>query len=289
MKRDALRCLGPLFLVLLPLVALTSGCGSREDPVLSLSSEEALNLGKEQFEREKWYRARRYLTHAFEIAPNSPGGREALLLAADTFFMQGGEANLIQAEAKYRDFLARFPTSNRSDYVQYQIANSLARRMERPDRDQTVTERALQTYEELLQLYPTSEYAALAREQIRVVRDQLAEHEYTVGDFYLTYGLPPAAAKRFEGILEEYPDYSRKERLYLDLGIAYIRSARTDEADEIFHRLKREYPDSEYIDDIPHDDLEEMRKRVAEANAAREAREAAEAAADASTEEEAEP
>ena len=161
-----------------------------DDPILRLSAEESLATGKELLAREKYARARPYFTHAFEVEPNSAVGREALLLAADTYYLEGGSANFVQAEAKYRDFLNRFPTSEQAAYVQFQIANSLAKRMEKPDRDQTVTRKALEAYQELVRLYPTSEYAAQAQEQIEVVRANLAEHEFVVGRFYLRYGLP---------------------------------------------------------------------------------------------------
>ena len=96
----------------------------------------------------------------------------------------------MQAEAKYRDFLNRFPTSEQAAYVQFQIANSLAKRMEKPDRDQNVTRKALEAYQELIRLYPTSEYAAQAQEQMNVVLDNLAEHEFVIGRFYMRYGAP---------------------------------------------------------------------------------------------------
>ena len=119
---------------------LVAGCkgGGAEDPILRLSAEESLAQGKELLTKEKWDRARPYFTHAFEVEPNSAIGREALLLAADTYYLSGGSTNFVQAEAKYRDFLNRFPTSDQAAYVQFQIANSLAKRMEKPDRDQNV-------------------------------------------------------------------------------------------------------------------------------------------------------
>ena len=101
------------------------------------------------------------------MEPNSAVGRESLLLAADTYYLQGGTTNYVQAEAKYRDFLNRFPTSDQAAYVQFQIANSLAKRMEKPDRDQNVTRKSMEAYQELIRLYPTSEYAAQAQEQMK--------------------------------------------------------------------------------------------------------------------------
>ena len=130
--------------VVLALAGTACRGGVREDPILRLSAEESLASGKELLAKTKYAKARPYFTHAFEVEPNSAIGREGLLLAADTYYLEGNSTNYVQAEAKYRDFLNRFPTSTQAAYVQFQIANSLAKRMERPDRDQSVTRKALQ-------------------------------------------------------------------------------------------------------------------------------------------------
>ena len=238
--------------ILVPVLVL-GACkgGSKTDPVLALSSEEALVQGKELLANEKYYRARRYLTHSFEVAPNTAMGREALLLAADTYYLQGGEANYVQAEAKYRDYLNRFPTSEFAAYVQFQLGNCLAKRTKKPDRDQRSTEKALTAYEEVLRLYPTSEYAAQARDEIRVVRNRLAEHEFAVGRFYISYGISIAAVHRLEGLLESYPDYDQRDKIYLFLGRAYIALGNPIKALESFGRLRQEFPESEYVKKIP--------------------------------------
>jgi outer membrane protein assembly factor BamD len=240
-------------LVLAALGGLGAGCKSGEavDPILRLSAEESLARGRELMADEKYARARDFLSHAFEVAPNTVEGREALLLVADCFYLDGGRGNYIQAEAKYRDFLNRFPTSDRAPYVQFQIANSLAQRMGRPDRDLTATHEALEAYLDLLRLYPTSEYAAQAREKIRLVEENLAEHEYMVGDFYLRYRLPRAAAERFEYLLETYPAYSDKERVLYKLGVAQARGLLAEEARETFERLGREFPESPFLSRLP--------------------------------------
>ncbi len=87
--------------------------GPAVDPILKLSAEESLAQGKELLTKQKYEKARPYFTHAFEVEPNSTVGRESLLLAADTYYLQGGTTNYVQAEAKYRDFLNRFPTATK--------------------------------------------------------------------------------------------------------------------------------------------------------------------------------
>jgi outer membrane protein assembly factor BamD len=246
----------PLLLATCWLAAVLAGCKSgggagKADPLIKLSAEESLAEGKQLLANRKYDRARPYFTHAFEVEPNSRVGRESLLLAADSYFMAGGSANYIQAEAKYRDYLNRFPTSEQAPYVQFQIANSLAKRMERPDRDQTVTRKALQAYQELIRLYPTSEYAARGQEQVEAVRGKLAEHEFIVGNFYLRYGVPVAAAERFEFLLENYPGYSGKDKVIYNLGLAYQRSRKMEEARKAFDRLRTEFPNSPLVREIP--------------------------------------
>ena len=221
------------------------------DPILRLSAEESLTEGKKLLEAEKYSRARPYLTHAFEVEPNSAAGREALLLVADSLYLEGGEANLIQAEAKYRDFQNRFPTSDRAAYVQYQIAGSLAQRIERADRDQSATMKAVTAYEDLLRLYPTSDYVEGAKTGLESVRKQLAEHEFVVGRFYLRFGLPSAAAKRLEGLLDQYPSYAERDKALFHLAMAYRDLERSDDAQATFGRLQSEFPESKWVGKIP--------------------------------------
>jgi outer membrane protein assembly factor BamD len=245
-QRAAIAALG-----LLAVLAAACKSAPADDPILRLSAEESLARGKEFLAADKHARARPYFEHAFEAEPNSVTGRTALLLAADTYYLEGGASNFEQAEAKYRDFLNRFPTSDQAAYVQFQIANSLAKRMEKPDRDQAVTRKALEAYEDLLRLYPTSEYGAQARQQIEVVRANLAEHEFIVGRFYLRYARPVGAVERFRFLLAEYPEYPEKDKVLFHLGLAYQQSEQPDAARETFERLKTEHPDSPYNSRVP--------------------------------------
>lgn len=239
--------------LVLALCAPIVGCRStpKEDPILALSSEEAFEEGRKLVEQKKYQRAQEYFGHAFQIAPNTPVGREALLLQAEALYLEGGEDNYIKAEAKYRDFLNRFPTSDRADYAQYQLARSLEARMRKPDRDQSATRKAQEAYEELLQLYPTSEHVEDAEEGIRRTRDSLAEHEFLVGRYQLRRGLADAAVSRFEGLLEEYPRYAEAAKVLHHLGRAYLKLEEQEKARAAFDRLQEEYPQSEWARNVP--------------------------------------
>ncbi len=240
-------------LLVVPIVLGACGGDGYQDPILRLSAEESLAEGKELMEQEKYTRARDYLIHAFEVEPNSATGREALLLVADAHYLDGGTENFIKAEAKYRDFQNRFPTSQRAAYVQFQIANSLSKRMLRPDRDQEATHKALESYMDLLRIYPTSEYAAEATEQVRLVKENLAKSDFIKGYFYVrSVRLPEAAIRRFERVLEEYPEYSELDKVLFYLGRAYQRLEEPEKAASAWQRLREEFPQSPLIGKIPN-------------------------------------
>jgi outer membrane protein assembly factor BamD len=246
---DAVRYMGLILVACLAVTGCKSGGG--EDPIMRLSAEEAFEQGKSLLENKKYRQAVEYLEHAFEIAPNSVTGREALLLAADSLYLDGGTANYIKAEAKYRDFQNRFPTSERADYVQLQIANCLTEQVLKPDRDQSATRKALVAFDDLLRVYPTSESAGQAQPGIVDLRRRLADHEYMVGRYNYKRRLYAAAESRFSTMLQDYPEYMEQDKVLYMLGRSQMKQKHAGEAEETFFRLEKEHPDSRFIGKIP--------------------------------------
>ena len=255
-------------------LCLLAACGGvKDDPILRLSSTEALEIGKQLLAEEKFNQALLHLVHAFEVEPNSETGREGLLLAADALFLRGGYQSYVEAEQRYRDFLNRFPTSDRAAYAQFRLADSLFERVEKPDRDQQTARQALTEFENVRRLYPTSQYAGQAAQKIVDVRNQLAEHEFVVGAFYYRYRTPSAAAERFKGLLEGYPDYPEPDKINAHMCLIYAQVLKRVTSDaglerfedlrEACERLWNQYPDSRWIKKVPSQEkLRQLRNKV---------------------------
>ncbi|HVS12509.1 MAG TPA: outer membrane protein assembly factor BamD [Thermoanaerobaculia bacterium] len=258
-------------LLALAVLALACGSGRRDDPILRLSATESLEQGKVLLEAEKYREARKYLIHAFEVEPNSSAGREGLLLAADALFLQGGMDTFVEAETRYRDFINRFPTSPRADYAQYRLAMSLARRMEKPNRDQQTTRKALDEFARLMRSYPTSEWVDDAQLEMETVKANLVEHELVVANFYLRYGNLGGAIERAKYVLENYPEYSEHDRALYIVCHAYSRAGQVENAGEWCGRLREEHPESELIAKIKEPRRVKARKERSPAPAADEA------------------
>lgn len=240
------------------LTLLLAGCRSKRNEVyqpkvnpefLNLSKDEIFAKGEALYAKEKWAKCREYFTYVYESFPNDPLARRSLLRIADAYQKQGNEVNLVEAQYKYRDFINRFPTSELADYATLQIANVSFLQMERPDRDQTKTKEAVQKYREMIALYPTSQHRSEAEANMRVALDALARHEQVVARFYMLRSDFKPALARLEGVLREFPDYTRKDELFYDLGVSLAGLGRAGEARLYFERVLTEYPDGEAADE----------------------------------------
>ena len=168
--------------------------------------------------------------------------------------MAGGQDNLIKAEARYRDFVNRFPTSERAAYAQFQIGLTLSRRIAKPDRDQSISMQAVQALEDVERFYPTSEYAAQAKEEAERVRARLAEHDYMVGRFYKRYGLPNSRSTATNTCWRTFPITPRRTRCSTICARRTSRGRRPATSSSRARPAsasRSEYPESQYVEKIP--------------------------------------
>jgi outer membrane protein assembly factor BamD len=219
------------------------------DPeLLKLSKEQVFQRGEEQFAKKKYQRARNYYTHVYENYPNDPLGRRALLRIADAFYEQGDPVNLVEAQYKYRDFINRYPGSDRADYAMLQIAMCSYKQMERPDRDQQKTREAVEKFRDMLSTFPRSPLIPEAQKRYQDVLDRLAKHEHIVARFYIKRHSYNAAVSRLNGVVDQYPNYRDRDAVFYDLGDALTGLGRTAEARLYYERVLAEFPKSDYAD-----------------------------------------
>jgi len=164
----------------------------------------------------KLYNKKKYepATEAFrkfkEEFPLSSYTPLAELRTADSLYY---DKRYIEAISAYEEFKKLHPTHPEVPYVIFQLGMCHFKQIGTTDRDQTVTEKALEQFRYFVESYPQSPQAAEARKNLETCRKRLAEHEYLIGDFYYRTKKYQAALLRFEALLEKYPDSGFDERL----------------------------------------------------------------------------
>lgn len=251
LKLNRLTLIAALLLVA---VACHHNRGQQQRPVRPLADPELLKMTKEQvyqrgedwFVKKRYQKSRTYFGFVFENYPNDPLGRRALLRVADSYFAQGDSVNLVEAQYKYRDFINRYPGSDKADYAMLQIAMVSYQQMERPDRDQTKTKEALDKLNDMVRTYPKSPLRADADKKTADVLDHLAKHEHIVARYYIKRRSYHAAEQRLNFLLQTYPNYDDRPGAFFDLGTSLDGLGRKAEARLYFERVLSEYPKSLY-------------------------------------------
>jgi outer membrane protein assembly factor BamD len=215
---------------------------------LSSSSDQVVwEAGQKALGKKNYDSARQHFKRIVDGFPQSQYGPGARLGLADSHFKEGGSANYILAVAQYRDFLTLYPSHPKSDYAPYQVGESYFNQKNTPDRDQGPTEKSLAEYQRLLDIYPQSPFVEPARGRIRQCRQSLARAEFSAGFFYQkTRQAWRAATLRFEGIINDYPDYERIDEVLFRLSECLAASGRKAEALPHLARLLAEYPTSPF-------------------------------------------
>lgn len=217
------------------------------DPqIAKLSKEQLFNRGEEEFAHKKWAKARTYYSYLYENYPNDPLGRRGLLRVADTYYEQGDPVNLVEAQYKYRDFINRYPGSDRADYAMLQIGMVAFKQMERPDRDQQKTHEAVDKLNDMIKAFPNSPLRVDAEKRLQDALDRLAMHELIVARFYMKRKSWDAAISRLNGVVDTYPNFRERDAVFFDLGTSLSGMGRKAEARLYYERVIAEFPKSEY-------------------------------------------
>ena len=236
-------------LLALPLAA----CAHSGVDVATLSSNSdqvVWEAAQKAYEKKNWDAARQHFKRIIDGFPQSEHGPAARLGLAESHFQEGGAANDILAISEYRDFLTLYPSHPKADYAQFQVGEAYFQQKNSPDRDQAPTEKALAEYERLLDVYPQSPLVEKTRARIHECRQSLAKAEFMAGYFYQrTRQAWRAAILRYEGIVNDYPEYEDIEQVLFRMAECLAASGRKAEALPYLGRLLSEYPTTRYADE----------------------------------------
>ena len=135
--------------------------------------------------------------------PDSEYLAKAKLAIADSYFKEGGKANMTQAIQAYKDFIVFFPfMTQEAAYAQLQVAMAHYRQMEKPDRDRSESRAAEDEFQTYLQKYPNDPLEGKAEQHLREVQEVLAEGDFRIGYYYFVKGDKKAAEARLRSVTQ---------------------------------------------------------------------------------------
>jgi len=218
-------------------VTLLAACSSKQPQTADESFERATH----DFRRGSFTQAIKQYRELLDRHPFSDYAEEAELRIAHAHFLA---SDYTAAVVTLTDFQRRHPTSEHLPLVGYLLGMCYARQMGTIDRDQTAAQSAHSYFATLVQQYPESPFADLARIELAKCRQSLADHELAVADFYAKRGNADASQVRLLSLASRYSETSTAADALLRLIREYVRKGNQEHAVLATRALEALHPES---------------------------------------------
>src|ERR1035438_5248191 len=270
MFRNAIRSTA----VVLAVAVLLGGCGLRRKKYTNPITKDTQQPDKVLFdkaindiEHSRFEVARLLLQNLINTYDTSEYLAKAKLAIADAWFREGGSHGLAQAEAEYKDFILFYPAMEEAAEAQEKVCDIHYKQMEKADRDPMHALRAEQECKQLIVQFPNSKFAPLAQQKLRDIQEVLAFSEFRVGMLYQKKGSFPAAANRFQALVDQFPLFSGADEGLWQMAESYHRMGDHFETQQVtaYQRIVKDYPLSIHAEDAKAQ-LEVMKRSVPEAD-----------------------
>ena len=210
--------------LLLVTAILTEGCTAGEE--IRLPAQEIYYNTLMQYEDNSFQEAQTNFEKVIEENPGTQLATNAHLKLGDLHFIG---TDWESAETNYRTFLAHNPNNHLTPYVLSQLISLNYKRnvqgfifTERSfDRDMEPNRKIIQEYQRFFFLHATNAYLTDTKEFLRRAKNDLAEHEFMVGNFYFETKSFESAILRYLHLLKTYSQYPRIKEVGLRLVEAY--------------------------------------------------------------------
>ncbi len=253
---------------------LLGGCGIRRKKYANPITKDTQQPDKVLFdkaindiEHSRFEVARLLLQNLINTYDTSEFLAKAKLAIADAWFREGGTHGLAQAEAEYKDFILFYPAMEEAAEAQEKVCDIHYKQMEKSDRDPMHALRAEQECKQLIVQFPNSKFAPLAQQKLRDIQEVLANSEFRVGMLYQKKGSFPAAANRFQAMVDQFPLFSSADEALWQMAESYHRMGDRFENQQVtaYQRIVKDYPLSIHAEDAKAQ-LQVMKRSVPEAD-----------------------
>lgn len=229
-------------------MALLTACGGGEEEinyverpaeVIYQEAEAALARGNQELAAELFDEVERQ-------HPYSPLATDAQLLAAYALY---DAQEYDEAVIALDRFIALNPGNEDVDYAFYLRALCYYEQISDVERDQRMTELALDSLEEVIARFPDTDYGRDAVLKRDLTLDQLAGKEMNIGRWYLRQGHVNAAINRFTAVVQDYQTTTHVPEALHRLTESYVMLGLPDEAERVAAVLGYNYPGSDWYQD----------------------------------------
>lgn len=248
--RRARTAAGWRLAAILPVLLISGACSifsQQEDLAPDIPADRLYNEGVFLLnEKKSLEQAAKKFEEVDRQHPYSEWARKALLMSAYANYEAKKYDDSIAAAKRY---ISLHPGSPDAAYAYYLVAASNFEQISDVSRDQSRTEKAIASLEEVIRKFPDSEYAAQSRQKIEIARDNLAAKEMAIARYYQGKKNFIGAINRFKVVVTQYQTTRHVEEALMRLTECYLALGIVHEAQAAAAVLGHNFPDSTWYRD----------------------------------------
>ncbi len=229
-------------------VAALAACSSSSDPepYAERPVEELYTLAMSEIGTGNYQAAAKAFDEVERQHPYSSWATRAQLMAAYSHYEAEQYDDAIIALDR---FIQLHPGNPDVPYAYYLKALSYYEQVSSVARDQKMTRLAHDALQEVVNRFPTSEYARDAKLKLDLTVDHMAGKEMDVGRYYLRQKQYLAAINRFKAVIDTFQTTSHVPEALYRMVEAYTLLGMQEEAMKTAAVLGHNYPGSEWYED----------------------------------------
>lgn len=225
------------------LSVLLSGCGHEN---YDQTAEEVYYNAKKAFDNGRYDRAAELFNRVDKEFFASPWAPKAIVMEAYSYFMDSGSSPRVDhydEAAALLDTFAQMHTNHQlMPYALYLKAMCYYMRINEATRHQLYTEKAIASFQALMNRFPKSKYAKDAHKKIARAKYNLWLKEYTTATHLLKCGTYVGAINRLQELYAQTTDKTLKENALSKLVEAYTKVGAINLAEETLQSLRKLAP-----------------------------------------------
>src|SRR5215813_7235759 len=233
----------------LGLTALLGGCGgsSDDDTNYNEQSVEVLyNRALDELGQQDYKAASKGFEEVDRQHPYSVWATKAQIMAAFSYYQMNKYDDAIAALDR---FIQLHPGHKDIPYAYYLKALCYYEQISDVQRDQRVTQQALDALAEVVKRFPESPYARDSRLKVELAIDHLAGKEMAIGRYYQSNQQYVGAINRYRVVIERYQTTTHVPEALHRLVECYLSLGVKQEAQETAAVLGHNFPGSDWYQD----------------------------------------
>ncbi|OGC91889.1 MAG: hypothetical protein A2142_01505 [candidate division Zixibacteria bacterium RBG_16_48_11] len=233
--------------------SLILGCASGSSPHQALPCREQFELGRQKFEKKKYFQAVEELKLLVFNCPGASMIDTAQYFLAMSYFKQ---KDYPTAAGEFRKLLNSFPTSDFADDALFMLGLSDYQQSPPSELDQTYTLQALEHFQDFLDIYPGSALLPEVQKYLQAGLDKLAEKAFKNGRTYFRMKDYNASRIYLSEVLEKYPQSNWAAQAQFLIAESYRLESQKIQALAEYQKLLENFPNGKLSD--------QSRKRIEE-------------------------